>query len=161
MGMVAELGLLPGPSLGPQAALGLTVGAWSFELGGALLLPRRAELEGPTSPRSDIDWVAGQAAVCRSLGRHLSVCLGAELGRLGGTGSGVDEPDTARGWWLAGTAGAHLHGNVSSRARVSWQLGLDVATALERPDCGFDALGVLHRPSAVSGRLFLGLGWGP
>jgi hypothetical protein len=160
MGILAEVGLLPGPSLGPQAALGVSLRDWSLELGAAFLLPRHAELEGPASPRSDIDWLAGQLALHHALGRSLSVGLGAELGRLAGTGSGVDEPFDARGWWLAGSAGVRLHGALTEAAPLSWQLGLSVAGALERPVFGFDELGVLHRPSAVSGRLFLGLGWG-
>jgi hypothetical protein len=160
MGILAEVGLLPGPSFGPQAALGLSQGGWGVELGGALLLPREAALEGPASPRSEIDWLAGQLGLCRAFGSTLSACLGGELGRLSGSGLGVDEPSTAGGWWLAGSAGARLRGDLIGSAALSWQLGLELAAALARPEFGFDELGVLHRPRAVSGRLFLGLGWG-
>jgi hypothetical protein len=160
MSVLAEVGLLPGPSLGPQAALELHLGRWSVELDGALLLPRRAELAGAGSPRSDIGWLGGQLSLCHALARYVAACAGAESGRISGTGSGVDEPVTAYGWWLALAASARLHGRLSESAQLSWQLGLGAAAALARPELGFDQLGVLHRPSAVSGRLFVGLGWG-
>lgn len=159
-GLLAELGMLPGPTLGPQAALGLSFARWRLELGATLLLARHARLAGEGTPEGDIDWLGGQVALCRQLGVLLALCAGAESGRLSGTGSGVDEPLRAAGWWLAGTAEAHLHGLLSSGAALSWQLGLGVAAAVARPEFGFDGLGVLHRPSAVSGRLFFGLGWG-
>ncbi len=160
MGMLAEMGLLPGPALGPQAALGLSQGAWRLELGATLLLPRHAELGRSPGPSSEIDWLGGQLGLCRSWGRHLGTCLGAELGQLSGTGAGVDEPAAARGWWLAASAGARLQGLLARRAALSLQLGLELAAALARPEFGFDELGVLHRPAPVSGRLFLGVGWG-
>jgi hypothetical protein len=160
MGVLAEVGLLPGPSLGPRVALALHRANWSLELAGALLLPRHAELRGGTAPSSDIDWLAGQLALCRGFGQHLNACAGVEAGRLSGTGSGVDEPATARGGWLAATADVRLHGDLFGSGTLSWQLGLGVAAALSRPEFGFEELGVLHRPSAASARLFVGLGWG-
>jgi hypothetical protein len=141
-------------------ALALHRADWSLELGAALLLPRHADLGGGASPSSDIDWLGGQLALCRAFGRHLNACAGVEAGRLSGTGSGVDEPATARGGWLAATADARLHGDLFGSDTLSWQLGLGVAAAVRRPELGFEELGVLHRPSAASARLFVGLGWG-
>jgi hypothetical protein len=141
-------------------ALALRRADWSLELAAALLLPRHAELGGEASPSSDIDWIGGQLALCRALGRHLNACAGMEVGRLSGVGSGVDEPATARGGWLAPIAEARLHGDLFGSDTFSWQLGLGVAAALSRPEFGFEDLGVLHRPSAASARLFVGLGWG-
>ena len=151
--------MLPGPSFGPRGALEFTRGVWSLELGLGALLPRHAELSGAASPASDIRWLGGQVALCHALSFGLSACAGVESGGLSGTGSGVDEPFDASGWWLAGTAGARWRGPLYEPAGLSWQLGLGAALALLRPEFGFDQLGVLHRPSAVSGRLFLGLGW--
>jgi len=159
IGIWAEVGMLPGPSLGPRGVLELRRGDWSVELGLGALLPRHVELAGGGSPASDISWFGGQVAACHALGQYLSTCFGVESGRLSGTGSGVDEPIDAHGWWLAGTAAARWRGPLDERAVLSWQLGLGVAAALLRPEFGFDDLGVLHRPSAVSGRLFVGLGW--
>lgn len=159
-GLVAELGMLPGPTLGPQAALELSAGRWSLELGGTLLLPRHARLAGERAAEGDIDWFGGQLAACRRSSPLLALCAGTEAGRLSGTGSGVDEPLSAAGWWLAATAEIRLRGLLSRTGPLHWQLGLGGAAALARPEFGFDELGVLHRPSAVSGRLFFGLGWG-
>ncbi|MEO8185415.1 MAG: hypothetical protein ABI895_41940 [Deltaproteobacteria bacterium] len=159
VGILAEVGMLPGPSIGPRGALELHRGDWSLELGLGALLPRHAQLSGANSPASEIRWLGGQVAVCHALRLRFSACSGAEYGRLSGTGSGVDEPIDAGGWWLAGTVGARSGGPLYEPAALSWQLGLGAALALVRPEFGFDELGVLHRPSALSGRLFLGLGW--
>jgi hypothetical protein len=159
IGILAEVGMLPGPSFGPRGVLEFNRRDWSLELGLGALLPRHAELSGADSPASDIRWLGGQVALCHALRFGFSACFGAESGRLSGTGSGVDQPIDASGWWLAGTAGARWRGPLYERAALSWQLGLGVAAAILRPEFGFDDLGVLHRPSAVSGRLFLGLGW--
>jgi len=159
IGTWAEVGMLPGPSLGPWAGLEFSRGDWSWELALAALLPRHAELSGADSPASEIRWLGGQVAACHALRVRFSGCLGAESGRLSGTGSGVDEPSDAHGWWLAATGAARWRGPLYERAALSWQLGLGAAVALHRPEFGFEDLGVLHRPSAVSARLFLGLGW--
>jgi hypothetical protein len=159
LGVLAELGMLPGPSLGPRIALELQRRRWSGELALAGLLPRHAELGGQGSPASDLHWLGGQLSLCRGPRLGFSFCLGAEAGRISGTGSGVDEPFDASGWWGAGSAGARYRGALSERQALFWLLELSAAAALFRPEFGFDDLGVLHRARPVSGRLFLGLGW--
>jgi hypothetical protein len=157
-GMLAEVGMLPGPSLGPRLMLAFVRGAWSVELGMAALLARHAEL-GVGGPTGNIHWFGGQAAVCRVLQGPFTTCFGAESGLLVGTGFGVDQPATAHGAWLAGTASALWRHPLSSLSPLAWEVGSSVAVAIRRPEFGFDDLGVLHRASAVSGRLLVGLGW--
>lgn len=159
-GLLAEVGMLPGPSIGPRLGVGLVQRGWSLEVGVAALLPRHAELGGIESGAADIHWLGGQVVVCRVIQAPLTTCMGAESGQLIGTGSGVDAPLTASGWWLAGLASALLRGPLASGALpVSWELGVSLALAAVRPQFGFDDLGVLHRASGLSGRFLLGLGW--
>jgi hypothetical protein len=159
-GLLAEVGMLPGPSIGPRLVVGLVQRGWSLEVGVAALLPRHAELGALESGAANIHWLGGQAVVCRVIQAPLTTCMGAESGQLIGTGSGVDAPLTASGWWLAGLASALLRGPLASGALpISWELGVSMALAAVRPQFGFDDLGVLHRASGLSGRLLLGLGW--
>jgi hypothetical protein len=159
-GLLAEVGVLPAPSLGARLAIGAGWRAWRLELAGVALLPRRAELEGSGDLSARIGWWAAQLAACRRVVGPLEGCLGSELGELRGEGSGVDAPRTARGTWFAETLSALWS---PRRPRPSgpwsWQLGTSVALAVVRPEFGFDGLGVLHRPSPISGRLWLAIDW--
>lgn len=158
--VMAEVGMLPGPSLGPRLVLGLGQGRSSVELGASALLARSAVLPGARAPSGDIHWIGGHIAACRELRMPLSTCVGGEMGQLVGTGSGVDEPRTARGTWLAAVVGAAWRRPFRSPYDpLGWEIALGAAFALVRPEFGFDGIGVLHRPSPVSGRLSLGLGW--
>lgn len=159
-GVLAELGMLPAPSLGPRLALALRFGPWSAELIGAALLARRAELGGAGSPAGDIYWFAGQAAGCRSWSSGVGVCVGAEAGQLVGTGTGVQAPYTGRGAWLAISPSALLRASLGdSPAAFAWEAGVSGAVGLVRPEFGFEELGVLHRPSPLSGRSWVGFAW--
>ena len=151
--------MLPGPSAGPRLGLELHRDPWSFELALAGLLPRHEALPGASTLQAELYWLGGQLSLCRRVVARLAACAGLEPGRISGTGSGVDEPGSAAGWWLAGTAGVRWSAPLLERGALSWQLGAGVAAALLRPEFGFDDIGVLHRPSAISGRVFLGLGW--
>jgi hypothetical protein len=159
-GVLAEVGMLPGPSIGPRLVLGIVQGPWSLELGVGALLPRRADLGTTETAAGNIHWLGGQGVICRVLAAPLTTCVGVESGQLVGTGSGVDEPLTASGWWLAGLAEALWRGPLSmTNMPLSWELGLSAALAMVRPQFGFDELGVVHRASGVSGRFLMGLGW--
>jgi len=154
-GLMGEVGLLPAPSFGPRLRVRFEVGAYSVDVGAALLLARRAQLR--TGESAEIHWFAGQIAACRMLRGRLRACFGGEAGRIVGTGSGVDVALTAHGNWLAMTADASFGGALA--APFSWELGLGVAGAVVLPEFGFEDHGTLHRPSSVSGRLFVSVGW--
>ncbi len=155
VGLLGEIGLLPAPSLGPRLLVTFERGLWSVNVGGAFLLARQAALR--SGEAADIHWFGGQVAACRSVKGPLRACFGGEAGQVVGTGSGVDEPITNSGSWLAVTAEASFRGTVAER--LGWELGVGAAAALMRPEFGFEELGVLHRASSVSGRFFGGVGW--
>jgi hypothetical protein len=159
-GVLGEVGVLPAPSLGARLAIGARWRAWRLELAGLALLPRRAELATDGGLSARIGWWAAQLAACRRVLGALEACLGSELGELRGAGSGVDAPRAARGTWFAETLGAAWSSRGPSPSGPwSWQLGSSLAIAVVRPEFGFDGLGVLHRPSPISGRLWLGIDW--
>lgn len=159
-GVLGEVGLLPAPSLGARLALGFAWRAWRVELAGVALLPRRADLGAEVERAADIGWWAGQLVACRRLFGALDACAGPELGLLHGEGEGVDAPRSADGTWAAVTLGSLWNSPWSTPPGPwSWQVGTSAALAVVRPEFGFDGLGVLHRPSAISGRLWLALAW--
>ncbi|HTV20410.1 MAG TPA: hypothetical protein VMG12_17120, partial [Polyangiaceae bacterium] len=159
-GVLGEVGLLPAPSLGVRLAFGVTWWAWRLELAGVALLPRRAELGGDAALVADIAWWAAELSACRRLIGALQGCAGPELGVLHGEGSGVDAPRSAEGTWAAATLGAVWSSAWSTPPGPwSWQVGTSAALAVVRPEFGFDGIGVLHRPSPISGRLWLAVAW--
>lgn len=158
-GAFVELGALPGPSIGPRVLLTLNGYVWSIDAGLAALLPRRAELDASPAIYGDIYWWAGQLSACRRLNDPLAFCLGVESGSLVGTGYGVDEAVTARGTWLAGVLQLAWRGDLGPHVPLSWRADGGLALPALRPPFGFDELGVLHRASSVSARVFFGVGW--
>jgi hypothetical protein len=159
-GVLGEVGVLPAPSLGARLAIGVGWRAWRLELAGLALLPRRAELATNGGQSARIGWWAAQLAACRRVIGAFEGCVGSELGELSGEGSGVDAPRAAHGTWFAETLGAAFSSPWPSPSGPwSWQLGSSLALAVVRPEFGFDGLGVLHRPSPISGRLWLAIDW--
>jgi len=159
-GVLGEVGLLPAPSLGARLGLDATFRAWRLELAGMALLPRRGELGSSGDVAADIGWCAAELTLCRHLAGELEACASAELGQLRGEGAGVDAPQAARGTWFAWAPSAVWSAPwATPPGRWSWRLGAGAALAVVRPEFGFDGVGVLHRPSPVSGRVWLALGW--
>lgn len=157
-GVLAEVGLLPAPSFGARLGFGAVWSAWRLELAALALLPRGAELRaGGERLTARIAWWAGQLSGCRALLDTFEGCVGVELGTLRGEGSRVGSPRSAHGAWVGGTLTAVW--TVAWSAPWSWQLGAGAGVAAVRPEFGFDGAGVLHRPSPVSGRLWLALDW--
>lgn len=159
-GVLGAVGVVPAPSLGGRLAIGVGWRAWRLELAGLALLPRRAELAGDGGASAQIGWWAAQLGGCRRVFGPFEACAGSELGELRGEGFGVDAPRAARGTWFAETLSAVCTSSWPSPSGPwSWQLGSSLALAVVRPEFGFDGLGVLHRPSPVSGRLWLAVDW--
>jgi hypothetical protein len=158
MALLGEVGLLPGPSAGPRLSLGVSDGRWALELSATLLVPRAASLAGEAAPSADIRWLGAQLLVCRASRALLRLCGGGEVGELTGEGQGVERPETAHGAWVAFVGAAALRGPLGALP-VSWEAGVAAASALLRPEFGFDEVGILHRAGQISGRAWLGLGW--
>lgn len=153
---LAELGMLPGATLGASLGLGLTLERFSAELGAMLLLPREGTLDDDESRGGEIGYMGGYGAGCfepfRS--RRFGICGAFEIGRLSGTGVGVTNQDTGNALWLApalfGTARLPALGPLHGEAR------LGAALALHRPEFGLDDLGEVHKPALFSLRGELG-----
>lgn len=161
-----DAGSLPDPGLG--AALGLELSWRRLQLRAltTLLFEQHTELGGEpgSTPGADLQLLAGSLSGCTtSLGGGggrgqlaAALCLGLELGRLSGTGTGVASPRSGSALWAA------------PRADVggSWRLGggpvyltatLTAATPLARNRFALREIGTVYRPPPVIGRLSLGV----
>jgi hypothetical protein len=155
-----ELGILPGPAFGGTLAARAERRIWGLELGVSALLPQRGEFDDDSRIGGTLWWFAGHALGCVSPRSAVSwdACLGVEVGRLSGTGFGVDVPRTARALWFGPLTSAGARLPLGSSLSFEGRLGL--ALPLPRPPAfGLDGFGEVHHPAPVSGRAELGIRW--
>ena len=157
LGATGDLGALPGASLGPALAGSVETGALRVELRAAILPSREARAGNHATARGDLSLVAAGARACAVAlrgGVELGPCAGIEAGAMHATGRGVSAPSSATALWAAADAG----GFVAVPLAGPFLLRADVAAvvAVNRPAFVIDGVpGVVHRPSAVGGRLGL------
>lgn len=150
-----DAGALPSPTVGPALAGGASVRSWRVELRGFILPSRRATLEGDRG--GDIQLVAGGLGACYlplQSRVELGGCLGAELGRITGTGRGVSEPKSGAATWMAAQARAFCGYRLSS----TWVVfaAPELIRRIGNSAFEIDGLGTVHRPSAYAARFSAG-----
>jgi hypothetical protein len=131
-----------------------------LELGASALLPQEGEHDDDSRIGGTLWWFAGHALGCVSPRSSVTwdACLGLEVGRLSGTGFGVDVPRTGQAVWLGPLTSAGARFPLGSSLSFEGRLGM--AVPLPRPPAfGLDGFGEIHRPAAVSGRAELGIRW--
>lgn len=158
-GMVAaEAGAIPAPSAGLGAAIGALGRRARLEVAFGYWFERRATVPGDTSVGGDFGFYAGAVRAClvpAASAAWLSLCGGGEVGRIHGSGFGVDRPDTARALWIAPLAGAFAAIGLSATTALLCQV--DAAFPLVRPDFQLGDSTRVFRPAAFSLRASLGL----
>jgi hypothetical protein len=163
--MLGDVGSLPSPAFG--VALGVQTGWRRFELRalGTLLFEQEAEVESPIEPgqgaRLELMTAAlsGCAAPFGALRAAFApvVCLGMELGRLAGVGTGVDFPRRGSALWVAPLAQVAM---VWSIPQTSLRLSSALlgAAPLNRDEFALGGIGSVHQPPPLIGRWALGVG---
>jgi hypothetical protein len=163
--LLADVGSLPAPSLG--AALSAEVAWQSFSLRalGTLLFEQHAELDSPLSPPpgADLELLTGSLLACSApfgpVIDELSAqaCLGVEVGRLAGAGTGVPNPRRGSALWLAPRLDV---GALWSVPRSALRLGasLTALAPLNRDEFELTNSGTVHQPPNIVGRLSFGVG---
>lgn len=158
VGAGVGLGAVPGVTGVPSLAAGLRWPRARLELEGAYWIPRGSEPIDGASVRVQL----GTAAVrgCGQLGRdrlEAPLCGGVQLGGMRGAGEGVPGSRTAQGLWVALEASVGL----SWWFRPRWALAGGFSAAVPLVEPAFELTGDpplrLYEPSAVAGRLWLGL----
>lgn len=166
--LVGDAGSLPTTGVG--AALGAEVGWGKFQLRavGTLLFEQQTRL-APTpvaeAPGAKLELFTGGLLGCTapfaSLRAPLAplLCLGAELGRLGGVGTGVTAPRRGSALWVAPLVQV---GGFWAIPGTSLRLGLTLAAAvpLKRDAFTLRDVGTVYQPPSVVGRIAGGLDLG-
>jgi hypothetical protein len=156
--LLGDVGSLPSPAFG--VGLGGQLG-WSrlqLELFGTLWSEQhtRVDVSGLPEAGADMRLVTGTLAVCSTpLGADpspwvLALCLGWEMGRLSGLGTGISAPRHANGPWIAPEARVGLTWRPARNLGLGAQLG--AATPFERGEFYLDRLGTVHQPASVLAR---------
>jgi hypothetical protein len=150
-GAVADLGALPGLSLGVEVDAGVAWQRLRLMAFGSMFAPNEAS--GPSGRGGEFQlWLAGVLACLeRPVGRvGVLACTGYEIGALSAEGTGVTDPRSESATWhaLRGDLGAVL----PLGSGFSGVLRAGVAVPLVRREFVLDASEVVHRPSAVTGR---------
>jgi hypothetical protein len=154
-----ELGMMPRPAFGGALAVRIQRGSASGEASAVVLLPTTGTLPNDASRGGRFSWFGGQLSGCLSTGagNRLEGCAGGEVGRLSGTGVGVDVQETRHAAWLGPLFGVRAALPVTRDATFEAQLSLVVP--LLRPTFALEQLGEVHTPGVLSGRLGLGIRW--
>jgi len=151
-------GLVPRPSLGLGAALGLDWGPWWLEIAGRQVLAQSTSF-GPGSVR--VALTTADLEICGVFARsgdalRTALCAHAAAGRLAGEGVGYQMSTSAALPWLAAGGGARLSGVLGGR----WQWGLRGLVFFPLRDHTFSVqnAGVAYDPGPVAGAIDLEIG---
>lgn len=170
--LLGDAGSLPSPSLG--AALGAQLGWGKLELRmlGSLLFEQETAIDsavapasGAPAPGAKLQLLAGAVLACTAPFGSLRApiapfaCVGAELGRLSGIGTGVASPRQGSALWaapLVQVGGSWAVPDTALRLGVA----LTAAAPLNRDEFALRDIGTVHQPPSVVGRLAIGVGVG-
>jgi hypothetical protein len=159
--LVGDAGSLPHPGLG--AALAVQAGWPELQLralGSVLFEQQTTTRSGAAGPLgAELQLVSGTLSACAGpawAGDWLSVCLGPEVGRLSGSGAGVESPKHRGTLWLAPRADLGLSFALPG-TRFRAGVMLTAATPLTRDEFVIDGIGTVHRAASLVGRAAVGL----
>jgi len=161
--VLADVGSLPSPALGLGLGAQLAWSRLQLELLGTLWSEQHARLNvsGLPDAGADVALVTGTVSACATpLGAApgslvLALCLGWEMGRLSGEGTGINAPRQANGLWLAPEANVRLTWRPAQALGLGAQIG--AAAPLGRGEFYLDRLGTVHQPSSLVARAGLGI----
>lgn len=155
----AELGTLPGASVGGELRTGVLVSGWSVEARANAWVPRRAESESVPGAGGEFSLLDASLLGCLRgapwEGPLLQGCAGPALLFLEGEGYGVQTPDEEDALFAAAAAEAALLVALSSH--LSLRSALGVLVPFRRPTFAIHGVGTIHRPSALSARASVGI----
>jgi len=163
--MLGDAGSLPSPAAG--VGLGIEAAWRRLELRvlATLLFEQEVEVESTLPERAGarLGLWAGSALGCtlpwgeRAALRPFA-CLGLEVGRLSGEGTGVSDPLRGGALWLAPQVHAGAAWAIPDSA-LRLQVALLGAAPLNRDEFTLRGIGAVHQPSPWIGRLSVGVGF--
>ena len=162
-----DVGSLPAPGAGAALQASIAWGRFEVRAQGLLLFQQHTDVAGESAPApgADLQLFAGALLGCTTpfgaarSGLALPACLGLELGRITGTGTGVTSPRSGSALWSAPRVDLGALWNVPG-STLNLGLTLTGAAPLQRSRFTLTEIGTVYTPSSVVGRLSLGLGIG-
>jgi hypothetical protein len=157
--LVSDIGGLPGFVPGVGLAVAARIGAYRAELGGMYWFERFEPVDGRDGVGGDLSMWAGVVRGCRAVWT-LDLCAGVEIGRLAGTGVGVDQARTDTGKWVAPVAGLgrRFQGSDLFGVYVGGELGAPLSRArFNVTPMGATEPVLVHQAAVVVGRVFVGV----
>jgi hypothetical protein len=162
--LVADLGSLPHGALGTAIGVELGGARWQLQLLGTVWFEQHTVLGASSlaSAGADVNLATGALLGCTdpfgagAQALSMSLCAGWEMGRLSGTGAGVNRPRSANALWLAPSLQAELAYRIAG-SRLSLNARAGAALPLDRDEFVLDGLGTVHQPSSLAARAGLGV----
>jgi hypothetical protein len=154
------IGVLPGVSGGPVAALGLTAGRFRAELRGAWWAPRLGR-DGGVTARIQVGTVGFMA--CGEPGptrATFPICAGIESGAMRARGVAVTNPRTQHLAWAAALIGAGVRGWVRPRIGLRADVEVAIPFTVDRVVVGSPEANpprTVHQTPFVGARALLGV----
>lgn len=155
--LLGDLGSLPTPALGIGVGAQLGWSHWLLELTGTLWTERHAPLDSATTPGAgaDLSLATGAFAGCalplEESSLAMALCVGWEVGRVSGIGTGITSPRRASGLWLAPTLDAGLTWTpTGSRLGIGARVG--AAAPLGQRPFYLERLGTVHEVASLVAR---------
>jgi hypothetical protein len=153
--LVGDVGSLPAPALGIGLGAQLGWSGFQLELTGTLWAEQHTSLGTAADVGADLSLATGGLAACTSplatSSFVFALCLGAEVGRASGLGTGISAPRGASGLWLAPTADIGLTWRPSARG-VGVGARLGAAAPLGRDPFYLERLGTVHQAESLVAR---------
>lgn len=158
VGLISDLGSLPGIAFGPGLAFGLELSDLRVELGGSYLLPQQVMVAGRARPVAELQVFSGSLGTCYGfLPRAVYACLRGEYGRIGGESQNVSDTSSGGAAWWLGLVGIRAEFALTGALSLGAELALGVP--FDRIRFEIDGLGTVHELPAVIGRLVTALEW--
>jgi hypothetical protein len=158
--LLADVGSLPAPALGVGLGASLGWSGFQLELSGALWAEQHTRLDTAPGVGADLSLVTGALSVCTSPLAASSLafvfCVGGEVGRASGIGTGISAPRRASGLWLAPTAELGVTWRPASQA-VGVGARLGAAAPLGRDPFYLERLGTVHQAQSLVARASLSI----
>jgi len=155
-----DLGTLPVLAPGVGGAIGWRPGRLGLSLSGAYFPAVHKLSPGSRTAGGAFDLAAFGARACFAFPIdaspvELAPCAGLDVDRVSGAAYGVRFPSSGDAVWPAIAAGGELGLHLSEL--LALRLGLEAAVPFSQPSFVIDAVGVIHQPFVVAGRVKLGV----
>jgi hypothetical protein len=151
--MAADSSALPGVAAGVDVGAALVLPYARLEARGVLFPPRARAVEGDRGGQFSL--LAGALFACATLAERRALgCVGYELGRISGEGTGVRHPLLGAALWQSVRLEAGLAWPISTDLRLTLRAG--VSLPIDRPEFQLDGSAV-HQPGAVAVRAAVGV----